>query len=218
MRSSRRRHLSYANVVATLALVFAMSGGALAASHYLITSTKQVSPKVLKKLTGKTGKPGTAGATGPQGAAGSPGAPGLQGAKGAEGAEGAEGPAGLSALSTLPSGQTESGDYGAVPDNTGAGDFFYESLTFPIPLAAEIPVSHVIWTFNPAAAHCSGLGHAEPGYLCIYSAQHQNIAPPVVSNNEGALHSGAGRFGFFVAWGTTAANGFDLGTYSVTAP
>ena len=31
-----RRHLTYANVVATLALVFAMSGGAFAATHYLI--------------------------------------------------------------------------------------------------------------------------------------------------------------------------------------
>ena len=50
-----RRRLSYANVTATLALVFAMSGGALAANHYLITSTKQINPKVLKKLTGKTG-------------------------------------------------------------------------------------------------------------------------------------------------------------------
>ena len=50
-----RRRLSYANVTATLALVFAMSGGALAANHYLINSTKQISPKVLKKLTGKPG-------------------------------------------------------------------------------------------------------------------------------------------------------------------
>jgi hypothetical protein len=31
--NAHRRHLNYANVVATLALVFAMSGGALAASH-----------------------------------------------------------------------------------------------------------------------------------------------------------------------------------------
>jgi len=31
--NSIRRHLSYANVVATMALVFAMSGGALAATH-----------------------------------------------------------------------------------------------------------------------------------------------------------------------------------------
>jgi hypothetical protein len=39
MFSPIRRHLSYANVVATMALVFAMSGSALAAKHYLITST-----------------------------------------------------------------------------------------------------------------------------------------------------------------------------------
>ena len=35
-----RRHLNYANVTATLALVFAMSGGALAAKHYLVSSPK----------------------------------------------------------------------------------------------------------------------------------------------------------------------------------
>jgi hypothetical protein len=40
-----RRHLSYANVAATLALLFAMTGGALAANHYLITSTCRSRPK-----------------------------------------------------------------------------------------------------------------------------------------------------------------------------
>src|SRR5256885_783740 len=34
-----RRHLSFANVAATLALVLAMSGGAYAAKHYLIASS-----------------------------------------------------------------------------------------------------------------------------------------------------------------------------------
>ncbi|MFI4990826.1 MAG: hypothetical protein ACHQHO_07930 [Solirubrobacterales bacterium] len=42
--------MNYANVVATLALVFAMSGGALAAKHYLLSSPKQISPKVLKSF------------------------------------------------------------------------------------------------------------------------------------------------------------------------
>ncbi len=78
-----RRHLNYANVVATLALVFAMSGGALAAKHYLINSTKQINPKVLKKLKGNAGKTG---ATGPAGA------PGKEGAKGTQGVEGPRGP------------------------------------------------------------------------------------------------------------------------------
>jgi hypothetical protein len=51
-----RRHLTYANVAATLALVFSMSGGALAAKHYLIDSTKQISPKVLKSLSASDAK------------------------------------------------------------------------------------------------------------------------------------------------------------------
>ena len=51
MFSSIRRQLSYANVVATMALVFAMGGSAIAAKHYLINSTKQISPKVLKAIS-----------------------------------------------------------------------------------------------------------------------------------------------------------------------
>jgi len=78
-----RRRLSYANITATLALVFAMSGGALAANHYLINSTKQINPKVLKKLKGKrgaTGATGTTGATGKEGPQGKEGPPGKEGA------------------------------------------------------------------------------------------------------------------------------------------
>lgn len=81
-----RRHLTYANVAATLALVFAMSGGALAAKHYLVNSTSQINPKVLKKLKGRTGK------TGATGKAGLAGAVGNQGKDGASGKEGPRGP------------------------------------------------------------------------------------------------------------------------------
>jgi len=82
-----RRHLTYANVVATLALVFAMTGGALAAKHYLINSTSQINPKVLKKLHGAKGRTGATGARGAQG---------LPGASGGPGAEGKQGPLGPS--------------------------------------------------------------------------------------------------------------------------
>src|SRR6059058_6691821 len=95
MSSSKRKHLSYANVAATLALIIAMSGGALAASHYLITSTKQISPKVLRKLKGKRGRTG---ASGPPGIAGTQGPLGLQGAKGTRGPEGAPGQSALSPI------------------------------------------------------------------------------------------------------------------------
>ena len=82
-----RKRLSYANVAATLALVFSMTGGAMAANHYLISSTKQIKPSILKKLKGNTGK------TGKTGAAGGPGTPGAQGKEGPQGKEGAAGSA-----------------------------------------------------------------------------------------------------------------------------
>lgn len=98
-----RRRLSYANITATLALFFAMSGGALAATHYLINSTSQINPKVLKTLRGDKGATGAAGpaglagalgATGPVGPAGVAGPAGKEGPAGKQGPAGKEGPAG----------------------------------------------------------------------------------------------------------------------------
>ncbi len=89
--SNLTRRFTYANVAATLALVFSMTGGALAASHYLVNSTKQINPKVLKALKGAKGPKGAigaAGAAGPAGAAGSPGAAGATGATGRQGTAG----------------------------------------------------------------------------------------------------------------------------------
>lgn len=97
-----RRPYTFASLIAIVALVFAMAGGAWAAKKYLITSTKQISPSVLKKLKGKRGAKGAAGvngingangATGPVGPQGSPGAPGKDGAVGAS-VESAEFPSG----------------------------------------------------------------------------------------------------------------------------
>ena len=85
---------TYANVAATLALVFSMSGGALAAGHYLINSKKQINPKVFKALEGAKGPKGAtgaAGAGGPTGAAGATGATGLEGRRGPGGLNGSDG-------------------------------------------------------------------------------------------------------------------------------
>jgi hypothetical protein len=71
-----RLRLTYANVMATLALVFSMSGGALAAQHYLITKASQISPAVRAELRGN---PGRAGPRGPQGLGGPAGPQGPAG-------------------------------------------------------------------------------------------------------------------------------------------
>jgi hypothetical protein len=118
MFSAIRKRLTYANVAMTLALVFAMTGGAYAASKYLITSTKQIKPSVLASLKGKNGAPGATGAQGPAGPAGPAGPTGTAGAKGEAGANGKEGPAGP-AGPTGPTGKQGTPGTPGTPGATG---------------------------------------------------------------------------------------------------
>jgi len=211
---SIRRHLNYANVASTLALVFAMTGGAMAASHYLINSTKQINPKVLARLERGRGPTGPRGPSGPKGEAGAKGETGLQGTNGAEGP---------SALSPLAPGASESGAYGlgAAASN---GEHLVLAVTFQKPLSAPIPVSNVFYT--PASTpvpHCSGPSHADPGYLCIYSAVAIGIATPELLDPETDSNLTTGRTGFALTWKTHATKALgeeeaDVGTYTVTSP
>jgi hypothetical protein len=103
MFSRIRKRFTYANVAMTFVLVFAMSGGAYAASKYVISSTKQISPKVLKSLQGKAGAngaPGPAGPAGPAGPVGPAGSAGEKGAAGSNGSNGSNGVNGESVTST----------------------------------------------------------------------------------------------------------------------
>jgi hypothetical protein len=214
-----RKHLSYANIVATMALVFAMSGGALAARSYLITSTAQISPRVLKKLDGAGKARSTRrGATGPRGPEGEEGEEGEKGAKGERGEKGAAGLQGPAAPTTLPSGQSESGYY-ALPPGAGAGSVATD-VTFPIPLAVVIPESQVIYAeAGVPVAHCAGPGQADRGFLCIYGTVRASGAPPAVEDLESSpLQSGTGRVGFKLEWRVTPGSQNSLGTYTVTAP
>src|SRR5271166_5514600 len=97
MFSRLRSHITPSTIIATLALVFAMSGGAYAASHYLITKSSQIKPSALAEIAKKVkGTPGPAGSNGANGAAGpqGPAGPAGSGSPGPEGHEGKEGKAG----------------------------------------------------------------------------------------------------------------------------
>jgi hypothetical protein len=243
---SVRRHVTYANAAATLALVLAMGGGALAATHYLITSTKQISPHVLSQLRGrqgargKTGKQGARGKTGkhgprgtpggprgrkgaegPQGPPGLPGTQGPVGATGPRGPKGAQGEPGPGALNPLPSGSSESGLYSA---NVGASPpkVEFDSVTLPVVLAEFIPKEHVAYV--PAGASkpgCEKAGTAARGFLCIYSnfPQEEGILPePLVLNIEAfKAEEGSGPHGFVLEWIAPKPEDRDIGTYTITA-
>jgi hypothetical protein len=195
MLSFARRRLTFANVAMTLALVFAMSGGAYAAKKYLITSTKQISPKVLKSLQGKAGPAGgagpqgPAGPVGPQGPAGPAGAAGTKGETGPEGKEGKEGKAGKDGKNgltgfteTLTSGKTEKGTWAASGAPVKVGGFFpglLVPISFVIPLAVA-PEPHVIGIeegegeahqSSAIPSECTGTvasPGAKGGQLCVF--------------------------------------------------
>jgi hypothetical protein len=99
MGEKKSRRPSASMMVAIVALVFAMTGTGIAASHYMITSTSQIKPSVLKKLKGHAG---------PVGKQGLSGAVGLTGPQGPIGPIGPIGPAGPS---TGPAGGDLAGSY-----------------------------------------------------------------------------------------------------------
>jgi hypothetical protein len=224
-------HISPATAIATLALVFAMTGGAYAASKYLITSTKQISPKVLKALKGKGGANGANGANGAQGPAGAAGAVGPQGPGGAMGPAGAgtQGPAGPAGpagatgpeggfATTLPSGKTLKGEWDA--SRTVAAGFagLKTAVSFALPLG-EPPVVNYVKVGGTVPTGCEGgtvaSPVAKPGNLCIFAEEEEDVFQTAPFNPQ-ALQVRA--FGFQVAGLSEAAGtaGFN-GTWAVTA-
>ena len=97
----RLRTPSPSGIVAAIALFFALGGTALATSHYLITSTSQIKPSVLKALHGKVGAKGPAGRTGANGAPGQAGPAGPPGKEGQPGASSTSVVVGASGMSVV---------------------------------------------------------------------------------------------------------------------
>jgi Collagen triple helix repeat (20 copies) len=200
----RRIRFSPAMVIAGLALVFAMTGGAYAAKKYLITSTKQISPSVLKQLQGKAGAPGVAGVQGPAGSAGPVGTGGAagakgetgpagekgpQGEKGVQGLQGKEGKAGATGATgatgftkTLPSGGTETGAW-SISDSSTENLSTLGSISFSIPLAQEGAEGHG-WGFTQSEVENedwgkkNGVGCKVGSAECVDTGCRGSVAQP----------------------------------------
>ncbi len=247
MFSAIRSRITYVNVVATFVLVFAMTGGAYAAKKYLITSTKQISPSVLKSLQGKAGAAGpagtagTAGAQGPAGPAGPQGTAGAAGTKGetgvagkggATGPTGATGPQGSPwvAGGVLPSGKTETGVWGNGVGGGSAGAKFFP-ISFPLPLS-EAPTPVFVGPAEESKPGCPGRGGtprpgvptAEPGFLCVYAGQLSEATFTGFMSfefneefDEWEQHPGTSPTGALLQINCTATFCGALGSWAVTA-
>lgn len=136
MFSKVGKRFSYANVTATLALVFAMTGGAYAASKFIVTSTKQIKPSVLKQLQGKDGK------TGPQGPVGLQGAPGTNGKDGTSGKDGTNGASGATGKSVIAANEPKGahcGEGGSSFEVEGSGAKHYACNGSPWSVGGKLP-------------------------------------------------------------------------------
>jgi hypothetical protein len=117
--SMGKRRPSMTTVIACLALFFALGGTAIAAQHYLITSTNQIKPSVLAKLKGGMGAIGAAGPAGPAGAAGPAGSTGSEGPAGPQGKTGFTGPQGPAGATGAPGEIGERGPEGPAGGGSG---------------------------------------------------------------------------------------------------
>ncbi len=242
----RRMHVSPTTVIASLALVFAMTGGAYAASKVLITSTKQISPKVLKSLQGKAGAagvPGAPGSAGPQGPAGVAGAKGETGSQGPEGKEGKQGTPGANGqtgfTATLPSGKTLKGQWSLYAEVPGQFRKAVSSVSFGIPLA-EAPVPHYIRAngkepfYNTSTkteeereqVECPGSAaspEAKPGNLCVYASSENDVEPNLaeIGSPQSVLPKvmsfEKGGLGEFEGPSASGKNGFGLTVFAKEA-
>jgi hypothetical protein len=187
-----RRQINPAMVLALVALVFAATGGAYAASSNgggsgakataLTTHTAAVAiaakakpapkgkagprgPAGAKGATGATGATGAAGPAGATGATGPAGAgtPGVAGSAGPAGPAGPQGPKGESGFTeTLPKGKTEKGTWSA---ETAEGDTqaAVGSVSFSIPLAGPLDEEHVVYVgLGESSPHCGAGTAVEP--------------------------------------------------------
>lgn len=153
MISSMRNRLGVPGIIAIIALVFAMTGGAIAANGGGSNAT--TSAKAKKGPPGPKGPKGAKGDPGPQGPAGANGKDGSNGTNGEDGAPGAAGPAGKNGTAgavgpegspwtaggTLPSGSTETGVWGLGTVSAGAivpNNPMLVPISFSIPLAAPL--------------------------------------------------------------------------------
>lgn len=143
-------------ILACVALIVALSGGAYAASGGLTAKQKKEVKKIAQQFAGKPGAPG---GTGPAGAGGAAGANGKDGANGTNGTNGTQGPAGEAGMCSAEEPECQLAPGGVLTGvwaaGGGEGDDGLAAISFPVQVSpaptavyesnvAEIPVGVVL--------------------------------------------------------------------------
>ena len=211
MWSRLRGRLTYANVIATLALFLALGGSSYAALNLPKNSvgSKQLKANAVTSAKVKAGSLLTSDFKSSQRSA-------LRGPIGPKGDQGAPGPV----TGNLPRGATLHGVYNIDFVATGADQISGASISFGLRLPSKPTVS-VVPVDGPPTATCPGtptLPAAAPGTLCIYKVFETNTNNFAICDqdcNAGvAERDGAMMYLHSIA----ASRTFEGGAWAVTAP
>jgi hypothetical protein len=221
-------------VLAIVALVAALGGGAYAASGGLNgrqkTEVKKIAQTEAKKFetagpagpAGANGKDGSSGSNGKDGAQGAQGPQGPQGPQGLQGKDGKDGKTGFTKV--LPPGETETGTWFFAGNGNAENGV---ALSFPIPLSATDAASmKSVFVTGAAnfAQECPGTLAAPaalPGNLCVYFGNPSSknpgsfYQPDFTTEVEAAGLGTGGVIGFIE---NSLANTLSYGSFAVTAP
>jgi hypothetical protein len=230
-----RSKLSYANIVATLALFLVIAGGSAFAAGKLAKNS--VGNKQIKNNAITTAKIKNGSVTGAKIAKGSvtgsninlsslgavPSATHATSADTASTATNAGQLGGVPAsryltlASTLQSGQTETGVWGGSADNT---QFAVVPIEFDPRLPGKVEASHQIFIpENGSNPHCPGFGKAETDYLCVYASFENNLGfDQFLSGFSGSSSTPAEPDGTILYLAATSGSANARGNWAYTAP
>lgn len=220
--------LTYANVMATIAVFLALGGGAYAASQLPrnSVSAKQIKKNAVSSAKVKDGSllakdfragqlpAGQTGPAGPAGPAGHDGSPGTPGQPGKDGAS-------FTVATRAKAGDTETGDFALWG---GASAYMGAIVNFRIPFAQGFDASHVHFIAKNAGftPSCPGHGMAAPGDVCVYEREQSNRnffggdSDKTIARSTG--FQGADADGFTMGEVAGAGQAWSYGDWAATAP
>jgi hypothetical protein len=244
MFSTLRNRFGIPGVISVIALVFAMFGGAYAASNSSGGGKATASAKAKKGPKGPKGATGPAGPAGAQGPAGPAGAKGDAGANGAAGPQGPAGPSGATGATGqrglegpagpacptgpcfLPSEATETGVWGGANASSEPEGprVFPISFSLPLEAAPEIVFLKEGETSKPGCpGEVNGVPTADPGKLCIYADifidffDGEELETEFLHPTPLPIQGGAGPVGTITKVTGCSALCVTAGTWAVTA-
>lgn len=215
-----RNRFGIPGVISVIALVFAMLGGAYAASGPAgpgggATASATKGPPGKRGPKGPRGKTGATGQQGPAGQQGSAGPPGAKGDSGAAGKDGIDGVDGTFSTEPLPEGESLTGAWGTSGGEGGTEqDISLVPISFPIEVS---PPPLALYQFEFSPGESAGIELLD-GSVAFYEAGDPEAFEDACPGSAESPEATSGFLCIYQGATTgTVANPFGNGTLSESA-